>query len=297
MIQSSSIAKQFIVLLLIALAAVAYSGDIAERFVIARDFTPVLNTSDFRSVFGGVNGNRVKTDNEGLIREMEFIAFPGTLFEVVEEFPNDGYSILHVKTNDYVYDTELYIDSRFVEDYDNNIPPAERKRELPPGDVILKRIKSLEGYPYMWGGNLATGVKIMLDYYKPSEELDRRESELWTMRGVDCSGLIYEAADGVTPRNTSSLVSYGKGIDIEGKNAEQIAEMLEPLDLIVWKGHVVIVLDKDEVIESSPPQGVHKTSLKQRLSEILNERTPVNDWGSGSNKRFVVRRWIGIENP
>lgn len=268
-----------------------------DRFVISNDFTPVLNTPDFESVFGGTYGNQVKVDNQGLIREMEFIAFPGTIFRVLSSHQKDGYEILEVKTNDYVYDTDLFIDSRFTDAYDNNIPPAEKKRVMPAKDEILSKMRSLEGYPYMWGGNFADGIEKMLNYYKPATEIDSLERNLWIMKGVDCSGLIYESTGGITPRNTSSLTVYGRGLEIAGKSTDDIASMLEPLDLIVWSGHVVIVFSKDEVIESSPGPGVHKSPLNQRLAEIINERTPVNDWGSTKGKRFVIRRWIDVENP
>jgi len=48
------------------------------QYAVARISTPVLNTSDFRSVFGGEGGSDLKTDNSGLVRETEFIAMPGT---------------------------------------------------------------------------------------------------------------------------------------------------------------------------------------------------------------------------
>lgn len=296
-----SIVKSTVAALHILLLAV-FSGNADsqtddQRYVIARDFTPVINTPDFESVFGGETGKSVKVDSKGLIREMEFIAFPGTLFSVVAAYERDGYEILEVKTNDYVYDARLFIDSRFTENYNNDVPPAERKKILPSRDEILKRILSLEGYPYMWGGNFAEGIPKMLEYYKPASELDESEKQLWIMKGVDCSGLIYESTEGITPRNTSSLVSYGRGLEIEGMTSDEIASMLVPLDIIVWSGHVVIVISKDEVIESSPPEGVHRTPLKVRLEEILNERTPVNDWGSSKAKRFVIRRWVDVENP
>ena len=273
------------------------SQDSQERFVISNDFTPVLNTPDYSSVFGGESGNKVKLDDKGLIREMEFIAFPGTIFKVINSYAHDGYEILEVKTNDYVYDANLFIDSRFTDAYDNNIPPAEKQKIMPTGNEILAKMKALEGYPYMWGGNFADGIQKMLTYYKPAGEIDSAEMELWTMKGVDCSGLIYESTGGITPRNTSSLILYGRGIEIKGKSLEEISSMLEPLDLIVWSGHVIIVLNNDEVIESTPDYGVHKSPLNERLAEVLNERTPVNDWGSSKNKRFVIRRWIDIENP
>ncbi|MBX7041870.1 MAG: peptidoglycan endopeptidase [Ignavibacteria bacterium] len=281
--------------LLIAFAASAFATD--GRYVISRDFTPVLNTADFESVFGGVDGMTVKLDSKGLIREMEFIAFPGTVFEVIASENRDGYEILEVKTNDYVYDARLFIDSRFTDAYDINMPPAERRKEMPGKDSIIARMKALAGSPYMWGGNFAEGVSKMLEYYRPAGEIGTEVKDLWTLKGVDCSGLIYESTGGITPRNTSSLVSYGRGVPVEGKTVAEIIPILEPLDLIVWSGHVIIVLDRDEVIESSPPAGVHTSQLEERLTEVINERTPVDEWGSSKGKRFVVRRWISVENP
>ncbi|MBK8982124.1 MAG: hypothetical protein IPM38_07325 [Ignavibacteria bacterium] len=68
--------------------------------------------------------------------------------------------------------------------------------------------------------------------------------------------------------------------------------MLKPLDLIVWSGHVIVTLDKNTVIESSPEDGVHRSDLTERLNEVMTERSAVNDWASTTGKRFVIRRWI-----
>ncbi|HPE85225.1 MAG TPA: hypothetical protein PLO43_03500, partial [Chlamydiales bacterium] len=83
-----------------------------------------------------------------------------------------------------------------------------------------------------------------------------------TFAGVDCSGLLYEASYGLTPRNTSELISFGE---------ERSLENLQPLDLLVWKGHVVIVLDPYHTIESRLGKGVVITPLADRLSEIERE--------------------------
>jgi hypothetical protein len=76
--------------------------------------------------------------------------------------------------------------------------------------------------------------------------------------------------------------------------------MLEPLDLIVWNGHVLIVLDRQTVIESrlecgkNGNGGVMTTVLKQRLTEIMRTRRPVDSWPTAGKQRdvFVVRRWF-----
>ena len=146
----------------------------------------------------------------------------------------------------------------------------------------------------MWGGNYADGISDMLTYYKPKTEINEETKNLWTLKGVDCSGLLYQSTAGFTPRNTSSLLTYGEPVNIEDKPLEEIIPLLKPLDLIVIKGHVVIVLDENTAIESSPNKGVHTTELKIRLSKIMEDYKPVNEFGKRmwKNKEFVIRRWI-----
>lgn len=270
--------------------AIFADGYNIPKYAIAVINTPVLNTSDFESVFGGSEGKRVKTDNKGLIREMEFIALPNTVFEVLEETVKGDHSIFRIRTDDYPYNSsDLFIDSRFVKTMDTL--PESRIKTIPVREEIISSMNFLNGYQYMWGGNCADGIEQLLEFYKPSDEINNNTRDNWILKGVDCSGLLYQATNGSTPRNTSSLITYGSGVDIAGKKAVQIAELLQPLDLIVWSGHVIIVLDQNTVIESTPDLGVHKSDLTVRLKNILKERTPVNDWGSSDKKRFVVRRW------
>lgn len=88
-------------------------------------------------------------------------------------------------------------------------------------------------------------------------------------------------------------------MEIEGKTVTQLAKELKPLDLIVWDGHVVIVLDEKTTIESrgrgKKPGGIELVSLDKRLKEIFESRSPVNNYSSSSlakSKKFVVRRWL-----
>ncbi|MFZ1320211.1 MAG: peptidoglycan endopeptidase [Ignavibacteria bacterium] len=280
----------FLILILFFSGGEIFSQENSPLYAVAISYTPVLNTSDYEMVFGGADGEQVKLDNQGLIREMEFIAFPNTVFEIIESFPKEDHSILKVTTSDYPYESsDLFIDSRFVEVVSTK--PTDRAKVMPDKNEILKNILNLEGSTYMWGGNYDAGIEALLDYYSPVIEIDNNVKINWCLKGVDCSGLIYQATGGATPRNTSSLVKYGTGLDISDKSASEIAGMLLPLDLIVWSGHVIIVVDENTVIESSPPEGVHKSELMSRLKQVISERTPVNEWASTSGKRFVVRRW------
>jgi len=261
----------------------------AQPYALAEDYVPVLNTYDFFLVFGGSDGNSVKL-KDGLIAEMEFIALPGTSFKVHEviEFEDRNLKYYRVTTEDYDYEGNFYVDSRMVKPLFE--PPAKRRKFVPKKEDMITELKRLEGYPYMWGGNCADGIEDMLRLYKPKGDITAATKELWTLKGVDCSGLLYQVSNGCTPRNTSSLATFGKTVDIEGKTTEEIIAALRPLDLIVLKGHVIIVLDGNNVIESSPVTGVHRTEIRVRLEKLLESLSPANEF-SKTGKVFVARRW------
>ena len=116
---------------------------------------------------------------------------------------------------------------------------------------------------------------------------------------MDCSGLLYEATGGYTPRNTGALINYGSAVHIAGMNSAGIIDKVAPLDLIVWNGHVMIILDRQRVIESrldctGKNGGVQIRPLHVLLNEIMRNRIPVDsyeDAAAKGRKGFVIRRW------
>ncbi|MDD5286799.1 MAG: peptidoglycan endopeptidase [Desulfuromonadaceae bacterium] len=269
----------------------------AGLFGVARISTPVLNSPNIRSIFGGKDGSSMKTDRCGQIRELEYIALPGTVFKILRNLKPGRAAIYQVETEEYPVPAgiRLYVDSRFIELQSNAPPP--RKRFLPPREHVLATLLKSVGSPYVWGGNVQGGVPELMQYfYRKSSSLGR---EGLTLKGVDCSGLLYDATAGWTPRNTSKLISFGKPVAVKGKNAEEIVRLLEPLDLIAWNGHLLIVLDKLTTIESrlecgKPGNGgVVTAQLLQRLQVIMRRRKPVDEWPDDGKQQnvFVVRRW------
>lgn len=283
------------------LATPCSADEQATLYAVAILPTPVLNTPDFDGVFGGPDGQTLKRDGSGLIRAVEFVALPGTPFRIEELIRSSRKTVYRVTTDDYPYPsrTGYFIDSRFVSTMASR--PPTRSRHLPPRDTVIANLLAAQGSRYVWGGNLRGGVPEMLSFFPPRRphDLSPRDRELWQLRGVDCSGLLYEATGGFTPRNTSALVDFGKAVPIAGLTAEELARRLEPLDLIVWAGHVVIVLDRHRVIESrvdstGKRDGVRVTPLLEALSGIMGGKTPVDDYKSAAAKGirgFVVRRW------
>ncbi len=273
------------------------------RYAIAEGCVPVTNNPDLTQLFGGSDGDRLSIDECGNMRALEFVALPGTVFTIEEELIERGVRVFRVNTAEYPYLTQggYYVDARLVRTSDSR-PPQPRKG-LPSRETILSNLVQTVGSRYIWGGNCPAGISRLLSLYPPSPAVlrDWEMTDRWMLRGVDCSGLLYQATSGYTPRNTSSLLTFGKPVKIAGLSTEQIARTLLPLDLIVWKGHVLIVLDKSRVIESrllckggERKGGVMVTSLSDRLTEIMAERRPSDDPALPADhegKTFVVRRW------
>jgi hypothetical protein len=283
---------------------------IPSLFAVAALPTPVLHTPDFHFVFGGKDGTTLHLDKTGIIREVEFIALPQTVFKIEDTISLGNTTIYKITTDEYPYPSTrgYFIDSRFVTTTDRE--PVPRPKILPTKEAIIKNLLSAEGSRYLWGGNYREGIPQMLSFYCPSSPLSQEVKAQWTLQGIDCSGLLYEATHGCTPRNTSSLIAYGEPVKIAGLNTEQIIKKLEPLDLMVWAGHVIIVLDKERTIESrldydtqqeGNQGGVRIRTPQAVVNEILKERIPVNSYDEEVEKekqKFVIRRWYErMKNP
>lgn len=272
----------------------------AERYAVANLPTPMFNVPDIARIFGGADGATLATDRCGLLRQLEFIALPGSVFTVEETVPGKPAPVYRVTTAEYPYPSAAgyFIDSRFVTLTDKR--PPERPHRLPSRQEITRRLLAAQGSIYVWGGNVRSGISEMSQLFPPAKgavlpELARTR---WNLKGVDCSGLLYEATDGSTPRNTSALVSFGTGVPIAGMTTAEIIRRVEPLDLIVWKGHVLIILDRERLIESSldcpGTGGVRVRPLAAALGGIRRKRTPVDAWPTAKEKQeaaFVIRRW------
>jgi cell wall-associated NlpC family hydrolase len=272
----------------------------AADYGVARSLTPVLNTPAFPAVFGGQDGRTLKTDRCGQVRELEFIALPGTSFRIVKELAVGKVKVLQVETKDYQarQGVLLYIDSRSLEPSVSEPPP--RRREPPKTEEISDSLKKAVGAPYVWGGNALYGVPGLSGLYTGGDAVSSEES-MPLLAGLDCSGLLYQATDGWTPRNTAQLLKFGRAVPIAGKTSTQLAELLRPLDLIVWNGHIIIVLERETTIESrllcgkKGNGGVVTSPLLQRLKEVMHTKRPLDSWPAEGKQRgaFVVRRWYG----
>jgi len=290
-----------IVLFIILCGYIGHMPSEAAEYGVVQTSAPVLNTTDFTSVFGGVNGHSLKVDRCGQVRELEYIALPGSLFTIVKKQRFGTADIYEIESDEYKAppNVRLYVDGRFLKL--ERTAPAPRRPVLPSREEILSALRASVGSPYVWGGNVLDGVpELATWFYKDIRDGDK---ERLMLAGLDCSGLLYHATGGWTPRNTGRLIHFGQGVEIAGKQSTEIANMLQPLDLIVWNGHVIIVLDRQTVIESrlecgkAGKDGVVMTPLSQRIAGIMRMRRPANAWSGGAKRQdiFVVRRWYALK--
>jgi cell wall-associated NlpC family hydrolase len=234
-------------------------------FLIAKIPTPIFNTPDIP-----FNYLPLKKDDQGRLMEIETIAFPGTKFTCLSKISEN---IFQVETAEYPSSASLYVDSRFLQAASCETP--EREKILPSVDDILNWIESRIGLRYFWGGNWASGIPEILEFYPFLKNPSSEDSDDIICRGLDCSGILYQATNGYTPRNTSDLIHFGKEVSLE---------QIKPLDLLVWKGHVMIVQFPTTLIESRIGRGVVVSPFEQRYLEVL-------DLLKIQNKKLYIRRW------
>ncbi len=254
------------------------------KFAIAALPTPIFNDPSLDEFLGHKNGS-LSINQKGRLAYLEMIAFEGTFFSVHEAVTSYVY---RVTTEEYPAQYPLYVDCRSLK----SIPEIPtQKKTCPPKEKILEILLLQKGRPYLWGGNLGKPLSIMQDWYPSPFPLSPYEQMVKTFNGIDCSGLIYLASGGYTPRNTSAMVGFGRAVQIERKPYS--SWNLQPLDLILDLGHVAIVIDDTWSIQSKEKMGVFLIRTKDLIDSLLRRKTPKDHWDSiEMDEIFHIRRFI-----
>ncbi len=256
---------------------------------------------DINKILGGKGTTGLKLNGNNLIMELAVVLPPETPLTLMKKIEKDGFTYYQVRTREFDAGrgakVGYFVDARFIQKTDQKL--AERTQTLPSFQEIKNNLLAASGTVYIWGGSWYQGIPEIDKLFPSDVQLSSLDQKRKLMQGVDCSGLLYQATNGYTPRNSRSLLTFWTGVAIEGKTAARLAKELKPLDLIVWDGHVVIVLDEKTTIESrgrgKNPGGVEFVPIEKRLKEIFESRSPVDEYSSSSlakNKKFVVRRWL-----
>jgi hypothetical protein len=259
----------------------------SDLFAFCTGPTPAYSTYLFPDFY---KNKELPVDEQGLFRPLEIVLRPNTFVKVVAVFPNQVWKI---HTDEYP--DPLFVDHRFMQITSRGA--GKRIEQLPNPKQILKKLDFLvrQKIPYIWGGNWCGGVPQLLQLYPPPAPLSNQAQARWIKDGFDCTGLVHYVTNGMCgdgihmPRNSGDQIKLGEGLPIRGKTAKEIALLLKPLDLVGWKGHVLIVGNNNRIYDSLIGFGVISTNLIVRLEEIMKTRIPKNTYTEPQD--FVARRW------
>jgi hypothetical protein len=140
---------------------------------------------------------------------------------------------------------------------------------IPPSERILERLLAFEGVRYLFGGSAPEGSDRQMRWLVESERLlpdDLAQPDLRRLArsaGIDCSGLFNAATEyaffgdtkDVYSRFARSLVRLPGAVD-----ARMLADALEPLDIVLFRGHMLLALGGGRVIQAVG-DGVNATTF------------------------------------
>lgn len=253
-------------------------------FAISKIHTPLFSVPNWPAFF---QEEELPIDSLQLFRPLDRVALPETKFRVSQKIDENIWEVQSLE-----FPETVYTDRRFLEVVPEKHP--ERKQTLPSEEKILSSLRSQLGSTYIWGGNAHKGVPEMFDLYPPSKKLSEKARKRWFFCGVDCSGLLYEACNGCVPRNTSELLHFGKRIPLKNRSILEMKNLFKPLDLLVWKGHVILILDDQLTIESRAERGeVYTTPIVERLQKLLEEKKVGDETIPHDlyHEYFFLQRW------
>ncbi len=158
------------------------------------------------------------------------------------------------------YRKELYALEEVVEPVG---APREKAASppLPPVEKAIETLLGMEGTPYLYGGSAPSGSDLQAEALiarglMRREDLDDRDlAMIMRSAGIDCSGLFNLATDYAFFGDSRHVYeAFGAATrNLEGPAATQPAAMaaaLRPLDLIVYRGHVIVALGDGRVIQA-----------------------------------------------
>jgi len=262
--------------------------------------TPILNTGSFNYYFYWTWSWPILDDYEQ-IDPVESILFRWSSIIIKDTIDDWANKIYVIKTNEIPYSWDFFIDSRFVLKYTNK--PEDRTTILPTKDEIISNLKSQVGYDYIRWWVIPGWIKELEEYYKPKIELEKKTRNRLILNWFDCSWLLYYVTNWYTPRNTSKLVNFGTWVDIFWLTKNEIITKLKPLDIITWKWHVMIIIDKNNLIESRLDYNIESpwydwwvriSSLDAVIDDLVKNKIGVNSYDTevpDGKKKFVIRRW------
>jgi cell wall-associated NlpC family hydrolase len=239
------------------------------EFYAVNQTTIGLNSPDFYDLFG----KKEFLSSKGHPLAYEMVLFEGMVGKLLEKLDEKK----TVKLLFPFYPKPLYVFSKHVQQVNHSTQNFSKK--LNSDQMIIRLLKCL-GKPYLWGGNLDSCLVQPL--VENAKEFCVRKKRAILLDGIDCSGLLFFASGFITPRNTAELQSFGKPVRKD--------DLLKPLDLILTLGHVAIVINSHQVIQSRQNRGVYLSRLDVELKMLNRKKIRVQE--VKYQEEFSIRRFI-----
>ncbi len=233
-----------------------------------KELTVGINVSSFEALF---TSKKSILNEKGHPKAYEMTLVPRMQGEILDELKNEDCYLVQFP----FYTTPIYVFKKHVQ-----VAKSQMDLNRPTKEILISNLKSCVGRAYLWGGNHVGKTQFFIDHFKKNQ-MTIREKRALELDGIDCSGLLFYASNFSTPRNTKELQLFGSSINDLG--------VLHPLDLILTKGHVAIILDENYVIQSRQNRGVYISALKAELKQLLNKKnfkSYVHDENDFSIRRF-----------
>jgi hypothetical protein len=179
----------------------------------------------------------------------------GSRFTVADE-SGDVVRIVDCEYRPY-FEKELYGLRALLGDADSSPPPP---RPRPSPAAMVESLRALEGTRYLFGGSAPQGsaaqAKLLLERgrFAPADFEHPDLLRLARSSGIDCSGLLNVAtAYGFFGDSKDVYARFRDGllaIDGSPQDAKTLAAALEPLDVVLFVGHLLIGLGGGKVIQA-----------------------------------------------
>ncbi len=207
------------------------------------------------------------------------------------------------------------------------------RKSLARGELVLRRLRSYQGRRYLLGGSVGVDNPGMRNYiltlwnrspnqrdqlFKRAKDSRISKRELRSLigcGGLDCSGLLSAATKGWYNGDTEHIVDLvnannARLLDISKYSPRELASRLKPLDIIVFMGHMMIALDRENLIQAvgvgsnaddfarqlgtDPHVRYDRVSIDPTLPILralyLRNQFPSSRWVF-DHKHFMVVRW------
>lgn len=130
---------------------------------------------------------------------------------------------------------------------------------IPPAPRVLERLLGFEGVRYLFGGSAPEGSDAQMRRVvesgglEPEDLADPDLRRLARSAGIDCSGLFNAATEYAFFGDTKDVYArFARGLVVMPARSgpSDLARALEPLDIVIFRGHMMLAIGDGRVIQA-----------------------------------------------